>query len=147
MSESAATIAAAAAASLATFGGMQTEEDFTAEEARQFERDEAEENGEEVDEIVQELPIVLSQQLAQTLYLMQSPLRYVDTDDIAAAQCNSSKPAMVVRIGLTCRCVCRRRCCVVCVQSASSSVRCGVGFARVAEGEADSEEGRNGIHH
>lgn len=54
---------------------MQTNDDWTSREASEHERREAEENGEEVDEIVQELPIVLSQTLAQTLYLMQSPLR------------------------------------------------------------------------
>ncbi len=51
-----------------TFSGMHTNEDLSQSAA-------AVANGEEDDEIVQEIPIVLSQELAHTLYLMQSPLR------------------------------------------------------------------------
>jgi hypothetical protein len=68
------------AASLSTFSGMHTDEDFNTTEAREDAQRQADEGGEEVDEIVQELPIVLSQTLAQTLYLMQSPLRSDHTD-------------------------------------------------------------------
>lgn len=68
-----------AAASYATFAGMQTNEDLSSSAAAQA----AKEAGEE-DEIVQEIPIVISQELAHTLYLMQSPLRSVQTTAAAA---------------------------------------------------------------
>jgi hypothetical protein len=57
-----------ASASMSTFSGMMTNEDLSSETIAMMENDED-------DCIIQELPIVLSQQLAQTLYLMQSPLR------------------------------------------------------------------------
>jgi hypothetical protein len=63
------------AASLSTFAGMHTREDYSAAEAAEEDRRHADEIGDQEDEIVQELPIVLSQTLARTLYLMQSPLR------------------------------------------------------------------------
>ena len=56
-------------ASFSTFAGMHTNEDWSTKQARSHD------GTEEEDEIVQELPIVLSQELASTLYLMQSPLR------------------------------------------------------------------------
>lgn len=58
--------------SFATFAGMHTNEDWSSEEARAVA---AAAPGGDEDEIVQELPIVLNQELAHTLYLMQSPLR------------------------------------------------------------------------
>lgn len=66
-------------ASMSTFGGMYTEDDLSTIEARQRREEEAEEKGEEVDEIVQELPIYLSHpNEGQILYQVQSPLRSVE---------------------------------------------------------------------
>lgn len=70
------------AASFSTFAGMHTNEDWSSQQAKGRSRGDSSGGAsaaagslEEEDEIVQELPIVLNQELAHTLYLMQSPLR------------------------------------------------------------------------
>lgn len=72
------------AASFSTFAGMHTNEDWSSQQANGRSRGDSSSSGgasgaaaslDDEDEIVQELPIVLNQELAHTLYLMQSPLR------------------------------------------------------------------------
>ena len=75
---------------------MQTREDWSTSEARQAERHQANQRGEEEDTIVQELPIVLSQQLAQTLYLMQSPLRSEATRIIKQCRAEPSRNKQIL---------------------------------------------------
>jgi hypothetical protein len=86
----------------------------------------AREQGEE-DEIVQEIPIVLSQELAHTLYLMQSPLRYVpalrrgtnalcSTALLCAAQCFCARlAARLSAAAHVMRVCCSVTCCSRCV--------------------------------
>jgi hypothetical protein len=97
MSRGLSAAAAATAASFATFDGMQTNEDLSSAQAAQVAREAGEE-----DEIVQEIPIVLSQELAHTLYLMQSPLRYVPRSATAPMHCSTALRCAAQRLRTTC---------------------------------------------
>lgn len=157
-------------ASFSTFAGMHTNEDWSTTQARSHD------GTEEEDEIVQELPIVLSQELASTLYLMQSPLRSDDRDRKGLARDRRSPPGRSAALPRAAQrdangallpqpswpnpCltslfpvnvyVCESfhsSCCALFHrdQSASPSVRRRAGRARVAQGQAHSEEGRDAV--